>query len=178
MEKEIRKNSYRKKAFLLAFFYMLLNIGVSAKNNSSKSQSNYSYQLNDSFKKGNDEPFATYGEYEIFFVNKQGEILTNDENDVYIVDSRSKFNSSFKICDSYRITNEEDMLNIIAIILKYEEMYPSKWTRTMDGLIIEWYVHNVCYEMNILVERSKDVDLDHKDALFFESDIIKFILGK
>ena len=33
-------------------------------------------------------------------------------------------------------------------------------------------------EMNILVERSKDVDLDHKDALFFESDIIKFILGK
>ena len=72
----------------------------------------------------------------------------------------------------------DDIFNIVSVIMKYEEEYPSRWSRTVDGLCIEWYLHNVCYELNILVDRSMHVDLDHNDAFIFESDIMKLIFRK
>lgn len=177
MRDELRKKYIRRKAFLLACFYMIFNMYAYIKTSSPK-QRNMSYEINEDYERGG-APFASYHDFDIYFGSEEYlESYIFDSDNICVVDGRGGNNPTLRVCNSYRITNEEDMFNILGVIMEYEEKYPSKWCRTLEGLQIEWYVHNVCYEMNILIKSSKSVDLDMRDAILYEDRIVKLFLGK
>lgn len=177
MRDEIRKNLIRKRAFIIACMYMVFSMYANERAALYKDR-NLSYNLNSEYN-GNGEYFGSCNGYDVYFgsENELKQYSKNDKN-ICIIDGSRGLNPNYKICDSYRITNEQEMYNIIGIIMEYDKLYPSRWHRSLDGLQIEWYLHNVCYEMNIFIDRSDSVDLDMRDYFIFEDSVLKLIFGK
>lgn len=177
MREEIRKNLIKKKAFILACLYMSFGMYANSRAMSSKDR-NLSYTINNEYSE-DENYFGSCDGYDIYFGSEDElrEYVDNDRN-ICVIDGRRNLNPNYKICHSYRITNEQDMYNILGVILEYDKLYPSKWNRSIDGLQIEWYLHNVCYEMNIFIDRSESVDLDMRDFFIFEDSVLKLIMGK
>jgi hypothetical protein len=175
MKEEIRKNLIRKKTFLLACMYMFFSVYVN--HSLSNRNRNLSYNINSEYSDG--ECFGTCNGYNIYFGNEEDlQKYLDNKNNICVIDSSRGINPNYKICESYRITSEEEMYNIIGVIMEYDKLYPSNWHRSVDGLQIEWYLHNVCYEMNIFVDRSESVDLDMRDYFIFEDKLLKLVMGK
>lgn len=64
------------------------------------------------------------------------------------------------IIDSYRIKNKSDMTDILEKLrLKVPAEYAVR-TRGMSGMIKEWRVHNMLYDLHILRDRTGSVDLN------------------
>lgn len=65
------------------------------------------------------------------------------------------------IQNSYQIKNRRDMKNIIE---QFKDNFPNHILNTVSTylLVCEWATHNICYQLNILKDRTKDVDLNHK----------------
>ena len=177
MREEIRKNLIRKKAFMMACMYMFFSVYAQERANTYKDR-NLSYSINSDYSQG-ECYFGSCDGHDIYFGSEDElKVFSNNENNICIIDSRLGLNPNYKICDSYKITNEQEMYNIIGVIMEYDNLYPSRWHRSLDGLQIEWYFHNLFYEMNILVDRSESVDLDMRDYFIFEDFVLKLIMGK
>lgn len=177
MRNEIRKKIFRKKAFIAAFMYICFGVYVRNRENSLNHR-NLFYTVNGEYS-GNNLLFGTCDGYNIYIGSEQElESYMKSDDNICVIDGSAKLNPCYKICDSYRITNEDEMYNILGLILEYSDMYPSRWYRSLDGLQIEWYVHNVCYKMNILIGRTGSVDLDMEDYFLYENSILKLIFGK
>lgn len=71
-------------------------------------------------------------------------------------------NPDMKILDSFRITDKSIQEEVLKIIIKYTEDYPStyEWDRNLESLVIEWDAHNKLYDVSKHT-RLKDVDLDN-----------------
>lgn len=177
MREEIRRKLIRKRAIIIACLYMLFSVYANCRASMPKNR-NLSYYLNSSYE-SNCDPFGECNGYNIYFGSEEElKKYSQNENNICIIDARRSLNPNYKICDSYRIKNEQEMYNIIGVIMEYDKLYPSRWHRSLDGLQIEWYIHNVCYEMNIFIDRSESVDLDMRDYFIFEDSVLKLILGK
>lgn len=88
--------------------------------------------------------------------------------DVLIVDERNyKKNPNVKVIDSYRITDQDEMLEIIRFILDWEQEYPTEWERTETSMLREWKFHDLCNMLGIKVTHAKDVDFDNKDEKYY-----------
>lgn len=174
MREELKKNLLKKRALVLALMYMSLS-WCSQINASIERDRTYSYELSDT----ESESFATYGKYKLYFGSEEDlNYYMDNPYNICIVDGRFGDNPNFRICDSFRITNDEDMFNILAVLLEYEKENPSDWNRTIEGLQIEWVAHNMSYEYGLLRDRSGSVDLDSKDAILYEDNLIKLVFGK
>lgn len=76
---------------------------------------------------------------------------------------------SWRVYDSYKITNHDDIVTICQALINEHPVYGSDWEsfRTADDMAYEWEQHNLAYEL--LPEDShwredvKDVDLDPYD---------------
>ena len=76
---------------------------------------------------------------------------------------------SWRVYDSYKITNNDDIEIICQALINEHPVYGSDWEsyRTADDMAFEWEQHNIAYKM--LPEDShwrddaKDVDLDPDD---------------
>lgn len=177
MRDEIRKNLIRKKAFLVACMYMFFSMYANERANMYKDR-NLSYSINSEYT-SNNQCFGSCDGYDIYFGSEDSlQQYLDDEKNICIIDSRRGINPNYKICDSYKITDEQVMYDVIGVIMEYDILHPSMWSRSLDGLQIEWLVHNICYEMGILPERSDSVDLDMRDYFIFEDSILKLIMGK
>lgn len=104
--------------------------------------------------------------------------LNNKENgDVLVLDARdSKDDPCLKILDSSSIIDEKDRDDIIKVLCRYEELFPSDWKRSFDSMKIEWYVHNLLYYLNIERDRTKDVDLNNADEEMYNNKVLKKVL--
>ena len=178
MREENREKLLRKKAFILfliyIFFSMSTRINASVENNR-----NFSYEININNSRNNDSPYATYKNYNIYIGSeKYLKPYITDSNNICIIDGRNSSNPNMRIYDSYRITSTEDMFNILAILLDYEKQFPSEWSRSLEGLQIEWVAHNISYNLGIFQKNSGTVDLDNRDAFLYEDEIIKFLFKK
>lgn len=85
------------------------------------------------------------------------------DNDVLILNQTYISNPNFRIYDSYKITNIEDMNYILNYLLEYEKNHPSKWERSINSMRNEWIAHNLAYRFDINSKRAKDLDLDNDD---------------
>ena len=91
------------------------------------------------------------------------EKIKTEDKDLLVLDARSEKNPDIKIYDSYKISNEEKQKEVLTQILNYEKLRPSKWERTINSMVNEWYAHNLMYSFGYQKNRTKDVDLDNND---------------
>lgn len=178
MNEEIRKNLFKKKMIKLFSFYlsfiMLLN-----NNSENKKYKKICYEINPNYEQCCDEEYAKYLDYSLYFGDRKYlDSYYENINNICIVDSRDCSDPNFEICNSYRVTNDDDMLNIISILLQYEEDFPSDWKRTEEGMRIEWIIHNIAYNLGILKENSGSVNFDNRDAIIYENELLKLLFRK
>ena len=178
MNNKINENSFKKKMIKLLSMYlsfvMLLNC-----NSNNKKNKRISYEINFDYEHYSGEEYAKYLDYNLYFGDREYlSLYSYDENNICIVDGRNCENPNFEICDSYRISNEEDMINIISVIVNYANVYTSDWDRTAEGMRIEWIVHNMAYNLGILKDNSGSVDFDNRDAIVYENELIKLLFKK
>ena len=105
-----------------------------------------------------------------------GEVRIDDNktysqgNVVNVVDLRDCSNPGMEIVNSYKIRNIETMREIIGILLDYNkknDITPS-WNRTENSMIYEWILHNVFYDLGILVDHAGDVDFNNNELKIFK----------
>lgn len=72
--------------------------------------------------------------------------------------------SNIQIKDSYLITSQKQMRNIVQAIrmAAYEEGYEYK--RTNDSWVREWAAHNLLYDWHVKRDRTGDVDLNENES--------------
>ena len=74
------------------------------------------------------------------------------------------FPNNIKIIDSYKIKTKKEMKEFLLEVFKKATIYKTR--RTKDSLLIEWKCHNRLYKKGILISRTKDCDLESKEALY------------
>lgn len=100
-----------------------------------------------------------------------------EENDIIVLDQRYNISDpNMKIISSYKINDKEIRNEILEIICKYEEKYPSRWDRTIESMRLEWFMHNISYIFKNEIDRTKDVDLDNNEERYYDNKILNRIL--
>ena len=107
--------------------------------------------------------FATFDNGNIYIVDDPDKV-DEEDNDIVIIDERDT-RENMRIEDSYRLDNPLTQLKIINIILKYNELHPSKkeWIRTKYSLLNEWIAHNIAYFWDYEKERTESVDFENRE---------------
>lgn len=74
---------------------------------------------------------------------------------------------NIKIMDSYKITDPNDMLEILLLITCHDK-YNHLRTRPLDEYIKEWRTHNLLYKLpfRYFKEHCKDCDLSNDESKF------------
>ncbi len=122
-----------------------------------------------------DEDYLSYSRGKIFIRDsKDIESLNDlDDFDILVVDERNSKDPNMKIVNSYKITNKDDMIDILNVLLKYEEEYPSNWDRSLISMRNEWIYHDLSYYFNYEPDSSRDVDLNNADEYRYQKKIIR-----
>ena len=125
-----------------------------------------------------EDAFATYSEGRIFIGNgKFLKSLTDvNDKDILILDERNKEDPNFKIFNSASITNKNIRNEILEVLCRYEECFPSRWDRTIESMRVEWFMHNLSYFFEYQRNRTTDVDLNNNDENYYNNPILRKIL--
>ena len=103
--------------------------------------------------------------------------LTNiTENDILVEDQRFSKDPNMKIYSSYRIDDKDIRNEILEVLCKYEECYPSPWDRTIESMRLEWLMHNISYIFDHQTHRTQDVDLNNAEEEYYDQPILNHIL--
>ena len=98
------------------------------------------------------------------------------ENDIIILDERENVDPNMKVISSHEITDKEARNDILEIIMEYERLFPSKWDRTIESMRLEWFVHNLLYDIDYKRNHTDNVDFDNNDELQYQHPILNKIL--
>jgi len=126
-------------------------------------------------------PYSTYSKGNVYIGNDEYlRSLSNlDQNDILILDKRESTDPDIKIYDSYLINDMSLIDEIIDILIRYENEFPSNWDRSKDTMKLEWFIHNLAYYLNYNRDRTKDVDLNNYDEEYYKNkDFLSLILAK
>ena len=125
-------------------------------------------------------PYSKYSKGNIYIGNSDYlKSLNINENDILILDKRDSHDPDIKVYDSYLIVDSDVIDEILDIIINYEKEFPSEWSRTKETMKIEWLVHNIAYYLNFQRERTKDVDFNNLDEVYYKNnDLLPLILAK
>ena len=100
-----------------------------------------------------------------------------EEGDIFILDQRDrKGNPNMKIYASYLIDDKEVRSEILEVLCRYEDCYPSDWDRSIDSMKLEWFMHNLSYSLHHKRNRTTDVDLDNLDEAKYDNKLLCKIL--
>ena len=110
--------------------------------------------------------------------NKSDKIEVNynyipSKNNVTIIDERDIFDPNVEILNSYRINDVFKMMDIINEILEYEKNDPSNWDRNKYGMLLEWAIHNMAYNLGFFTESSASVDFSSFEENFYSLGLKK-----
>lgn len=124
----------------------------------------------------------SYKEGNVYICNSliEGMELRNicNESDVIVVDQSDFADPNMKILSSYKITDVENMKEILEIIKEYCASRETMWDRSIESMQNEWIVHNMCSFLSIKNSSTDDVDLNNGDEKFYSSIIVDKILRK
>lgn len=96
------------------------------------------------------------------------------EGDVLIEDQRyNLLNPNMKIYSSYEVLDKDSRNDILEVIQEYEEEYPSAWERTTDSMRLEWFLHNISYDVGYKRSRTTNVDLNNEDEEVYSLKILQ-----
>lgn len=123
--------------------------------------------------------FATYSKGKIYIGSDYflSSLKDVNEDDILVCDERfSKNNPNMQIYSSYRIDDKEIRNEILEVLCRYEECYPSPWDRTIESMRVEWAMHNLSYIFDHRRDHTTDVDLDNNDQEQYDNEILRKIL--
>ena len=163
----------QKKAIFLLAAYLIILFTPKLKKEQHKVAYNDQYQIED------DNRFATYGPYNIYIYSGIQKTDDNNPYNIYIIDKRNSDNPNIRIQNSYQIRNKKEMLEILKILLEYENQYPTDWYRTIESMKNEWISHNIGYILGLETARTEEVDLDNNDEENYQNlpNIINTLLN-
>lgn len=72
------------------------------------------------------------------------------------------------IFNSYQIKRKEDMREFLAVLREHCDPDMAVAVRPMKSLICEWRSHNLFYFLHVFRSRTKDVDLERRQAWWRE----------
>lgn len=131
-----------------------------------------------------DRPYeicGTYNRGNIYICNSLSNIdkvyEVCNENDVVVVDQCNLKDPNMKIVSSYKITDKEEMKQILNVIKEYCNDKHSNFERSLKSMQNEWIVHNICSNLSIKRDHTDDVDLNNSDEKLYNSKIIGKIIG-
>ena len=126
----------------------------------------------------NSNCFAYYSLGKVFIGDEEylSSLKNIDENDILILDNRNYPEPNIKVYSSYKISDRAVRDEILEIICKYEEIYPSDWDRSIESMRLEWFIHNIFYDCNILKDRCADVDFNNNSEIIYNNIVISKIL--
>ena len=155
----MNQTNKQKKALILLMTYIVILFTPKLK----KSQPSITYNPN--YEITEDMEFAHYNDYHIYIGSKDyiDKIYDKDTHNIYIIDERDNSNPNVEIYNSAFIVSNKQRLTILKILLEYEKMYPTAWNRTLNSMENEWFIHNLCYYLNLETHRTSEVDLDNND---------------
>lgn len=161
---------------LIAIIIIIAIIFIFQNNTTNENEKNTSIQNENTSYEEESEPVED--------VEDSGILNPQDKIDIYDVDGNGT-NYAFtyrdedftaiytadnwKIINSYKITNIDDMDIICQVLLEIHPIHGSDMIsfRTSEDMAYEWLQHNLAYEIlpkgNYWRERAKDVDLDPAD---------------
>ena len=125
-----------------------------------------------------DNAFATYSNGRIFIGNMEflQSLKDVNNNDILILDDRKDEDPSIKIFNSASIKDKNTRNEVLEILCRYEECFPSDWNRSIESMRVEWFMHNLSYFFNYQRNRTTDVDLNNNDENNYNNIILRKIL--
>ena len=169
------KNNDIKKAIALVFTYFTVLLIPKVKVISKESSIKYNDDFNE-----NSICFAEYDNKKIYIGNEEliASLIEDYDNDnnIYIIDTRSSRDPNMSIRNSYKIDNKEDVKIVLRIIQEYNNRYPSNWNRTYYSTYLEVLAHYYGYVVGIKKESATHVDLNNADENKYKSTILTYIL--
>ena len=152
----MKESNNRKKALLLIYAYITFLLFPKFHNNKKNNFETYEH---------NNEIYYTidYNNKKIYIGSEDVILDLQDDNNIYIVDSRFQKDPNISIKNSYKIRNIYDIENILRILKEYERIYPSNWNRSIYSMELEWIIHNWCHILYINRDHTTDVDLNNND---------------
>lgn len=125
-----------------------------------------------------DDAFGSYSKGKIYIGNLN--YLLNLENvlpdDILVLDQRDGEDPNMKIFNSNLISDKNIRNEILEVLQRYEEYYPSNWDRSIESMRVEWLMHNISYFFDYERHRTIDVDLDNNDEKVYNNTILRKIL--
>lgn len=156
---------YNKRLIFISVLILLLSSYLSKHKYKSK------YEILD------DKAFASYSNGLIYIGDKEFlESIEVNDGDVLILDERDLEDPNMSIYNSCDISDKDIRNEILEVICCYEEMYPSRWDRTIESMRLEWLCHNISYFFNYKVDHSSDVDLNNGDEGIYDNKVLSRIL--
>ena len=105
--------------------------------------------------------------------NNDGENNTEENSLIESVKDDISFsygdNPCFSIRNSYLITRDEDMMEILEYIRgldEYQKLKDFGYNRTPQGEFIEWKGHNILYDLGIYRSQTCSVDIDQCEPMW------------
>lgn len=99
--------------------------------------------------------------------------LNINDGDILIVDQRNMDDPNIKILDSYKITDKDIRNDIICVICDYNNEYPCGYYRTTESMRLEWFMHNMSYNLNYEVDRARDVDFQASEEDTYDNKVLR-----
>ena len=123
------------------------------------------------------QEFACYSQGRIFIGNRRFLTSIKDiqKGDILVLDQRHSDDPNMKIISSYEINDKDIRNEILEVLCRYEEKYPSEWDRTIESMRLEWLMHNLSYDFCNQQGRTKDVDLNNQDEDYYRNDLLNLI---
>lgn len=150
---------------------LLLSILCSILNTESVKAEHY-VEINKYYQQDLLEPFASYENGNIYIGNDIYLDMISEfasDTDILIKDERFDTDPNFKIYNSYKILDGDVQDEVIEVLYKYNELYPSEWNRTYNSLKNEWYFHNLMHSFNYHTYQTTDVDFNNYDENNYNS---------
>ena len=97
---------------------------------------------------------------------------------IVIIDETKDEDLNMRIKKSCNINNPDQMMEVLEVIKKYNELYPSKWKRLLDSMMNEWEVHNALSKINYMPKHTDHVDLNNDDENTYNHKVLTKIFGK
>ncbi len=121
-----------------------------------------------------DIAYARYENGNIYIGNEEyiNSLTDISEDDILVVDERNSSDPNFKIINSYRITDKDDRNDIICAICDYNSEYPCDYYRSVESMRLEWFIHNVSYNLHYEVDRSRDVDFEISEEDSYNNKVL------
>ena len=120
--------------------------------------------------------FARYSGGLVYIDDKENHQCLLQEGDVLILDERYYKDPNIKICDSYRVKTYKERKEILEILCLYEEMFPSRWDRSLESMLLEWSLHNKSFFFDYEIDSSTDVDLNNADEEKYDHVVLQKLL--